>query len=402
MKQANNKEVDFLLRSLARGRRVEQSPGLGGSASGDENPAPFAHLDADELNSYAEGVLPAPARARYTEHLADCESCRRLATGLTQAAGATGRYKVLDERRESIFGSRLATFFSPAVLRYAVPALALTAVIAISMIALRQQRRPEFVALNQPTDSPASSSESGETELRSTTEPSATQQRRIESKTNDDASNRKNDLQREKSALDQSPSTSTFDTSTKPSPSTDSAKSGQAGGVAALSPSFAPEPSPPLPASRPVPSEANEITTTAKEQPAEHEDQARKREQDKNQPRDSSASQRLSKAGAISLNARRVPESGMENTTESRAGGKDKKESRDEGETRTVSGRHFRHQGNTWIDTAYDSSRATINVSRGSEQFRSLVADEPGIRAIAAQLAGEVIVVWKGKAYRIH
>ena len=34
------------------------------------------HLDADELNSYAEGMVPAPARVRYTEHLADCDLCR--------------------------------------------------------------------------------------------------------------------------------------------------------------------------------------------------------------------------------------------------------------------------------------------------------------------------------------
>ncbi|MDQ2936609.1 MAG: zf-HC2 domain-containing protein [Acidobacteriota bacterium] len=402
MKQPNNQEVDLLLRSLARGRRAEESPSPGGSTSGGENPARLGHLDADELNSYAEGVLPAPARARYTEHLADCENCRRLATGLTQAAGATGRYEVLDERKGSGFWSQLGAFFSPAVLRYAVPALALTAIIAISLIALRQPRRPEFVAVNQPTDSPAASSESGQTELRSPTEPTAAPQRRIEAKANDDASDRKKELSDEKSKLDQAPSTSTSGTSTKPSPLKDSAKSGQAGGVGALSPSFAPEPSPPPPASRPVPSEANEITTIAKEQSAEREDQVRQREQDKNQPRDSSASQRLSKAGAIGRSARRVPESGMESTTESRAGGKDKKESIDEVETRTVSGRHFRRQSNTWIDTAYDSSRATVNVARGSEQFRSLVADEPGIRAIAAQLAGEVIVVWKGKAYRIH
>jgi hypothetical protein len=400
MKQANNKEVDLLLRSLARAG-AEPSPLPGGSTSGGENADPFAHLDADELNSYAEGVLPAPARARYTEHLADCEICRGLAIGLTQAAGATRHHKVLEERRGSSFWGKLAAFFSPAVLRYGVPALALTAVIAISMIALRQQRRPEFVALNQPTESPAASSESRQTDLRPATEPPATQQTKIESKTNADASNRKNDLQPEKSASDQPPSTSTSGTLAKPSPLKDSAKSGQAGGIAALSPSFAPEPSPPPP-SRPAPGEANEITTIAKEQPAEREDQVRQREQDKNEPTDSSASKRLSKAGAIPLSARRVPESGMENMTESRAGGKDKKESRDEVETRTVSGRHFRHQSNAWIDTAYDSSRATINVARGSEQFRSLVADEPGIRAIAAQLAGEVIVVWKGKAYRIH
>src|SRR6185503_1133357 len=74
----------------------------------------------------------------------------------------------------------------------------------------------------------------------------------------------------------------------------------------------------------------------------------------------------------------------------------DKKSKSQEVETRTVAGRQFARDGNTWVDTAYDSSRPTINVARGSEQFRALVADEPGLRAIAQQLNGPVIVVWKG------
>lgn len=81
---------------------------------------------------------------------------------------------------------------------------------------------------------------------------------------------------------------------------------------------------------------------------------------------------------------------------------KSKKDSEDETETRTVSGRRFRRQGSLWIDTAYDPSRGTINVSRGSEQFRALVADEPAIRTIAEKLDGAVIIVWKGRAYRIQ
>jgi hypothetical protein len=43
-----------------------------------------------------------------------------------------------------------------------------------------------------------------------------------------------------------------------------------------------------------------------------------------------------------------------------------------------------------------------MSVVRGSEQYRVLVADEPSLRTIAERLAGEVIVVWKGRAYRIR
>jgi hypothetical protein len=71
-------------------------------------------------------------------------------------------------------------------------------------------------------------------------------------------------------------------------------------------------------------------------------------------------------------------------------------------ETRSVAGRRFRKSGNVWIDTAYHSSQQTFRVTRGSEQYRTLVGDEPEIRKIAEELDGEFIVVWKGRAYRIR
>lgn len=82
--------------------------------------------------------------------------------------------------------------------------------------------------------------------------------------------------------------------------------------------------------------------------------------------------------------------------------GADKGKNSKEVESRTVAGRRFVRDGNTWVDTTYDSSRATTRVARGSDQFRALVADEPGIRTIADQLDGIVIVVWKSRAYRIQ
>jgi hypothetical protein len=71
-------------------------------------------------------------------------------------------------------------------------------------------------------------------------------------------------------------------------------------------------------------------------------------------------------------------------------------------ETRTVAGRRFRRAGDAWIDTAYRSNEATTVVRRGSEQYRALIADEPEIARVANALGGEVVVVWKGRAYRIR
>jgi len=71
-------------------------------------------------------------------------------------------------------------------------------------------------------------------------------------------------------------------------------------------------------------------------------------------------------------------------------------------ETRDVSGRRFRRQGSAWVDTGYTSATATTNIKRGSEQYRALVADEPELQRIVGQLGGEVIVLWKGRAYRFR
>jgi hypothetical protein len=81
---------------------------------------------------------------------------------------------------------------------------------------------------------------------------------------------------------------------------------------------------------------------------------------------------------------------------------RDKEKSSSSGETRSVGGRTFRREGNGWVDTAYNSSASVVNVRRGSDQYRALVADEPGLKVISEQLSGPVTVVWKGRAYRIQ
>ena len=124
------------------------------------------HLDADELNSYAEGVLPAPARARYTAHLADCEKCRGIVTNLTLKTGAIDRQKEIEQQIRITFWQKLGVLFSFPVLRYAIPAFAVFAVIAVGVVALRQQRRSQFVAQNQQAQPQVAATEITDARLR--------------------------------------------------------------------------------------------------------------------------------------------------------------------------------------------------------------------------------------------
>jgi len=68
-------------------------------------------------------------------------------------------------------------------------------------------------------------------------------------------------------------------------------------------------------------------------------------------------------------------------------------------ETRSVGGRKFVRQGNRWVDQKFKSSMSIKNVARGSDDFAEL---DSSLRSIAQQLAGELMIVWKGKAYLIR
>jgi hypothetical protein len=395
MKQGNNNEVDLLLRALSRQR--DDSALQRGSASGDGKRVSANHLDADELNSYAEGVVPAVARVRYTEHLADCEACRSIVIGLTQATGGANRYEVPERQSGLSFWQMLTALFSPAVLRYAVPALVLTAVIGIGFLALRQQRRSDFIAQVQPENS---QSPQGKTGSDSRPPPSATIQNETRSATNTGTTHEQSTFKDKKDQVSQPSLSSSESTVAKAPLAKDAGAAGAGAGVTDLRPGYAPEPkaaAPPPPA--PL-FEGEKSAELASERPAKREDQDRSRDEYRNQPRDDVHGPNRS---AAQRNTTALPANGRVGGLMAQGGPSvDKNKKGAEVGTRSLSGRHFTREGDVWVDTAYESSRATIRVTRGSEQFRALVADEPGIRTIAEQLKGVVIVVWKNRAYRIQ
>lgn len=387
MKEAKNNEVDLLLRSLAQSRG--ESP-----LQRSDHDSFSEHLDADELNSYAEGVAPAAARSRYTEHLADCAGCRRVVIGLTQAAGRATRYETPDQQTAVNFWQKLALVFSPAVLRYAVPALVLAGVIGIGLVALRQKPQSEFIAQDRRIESGPPLAQSNQTPAPGPN--SATTAKNFDSQT-DLETKKNNDLQNEKSQIAQAPANAP-DSNVAIAPlDKDATKTGQAAGGSEL---YALEPKPPAPPPASVtPSEADKPAGFIKEQPAKREEQDRQRAEFGVQSSDEHGPNRSAAPRPSTATLARGRDDGL------RAGGpsSDKKTKTNEVESSTtVAGRHFRRDGNTWVDTDYESPRATINLRRGSEQFRALVGDEPGLRTIADQLSGVVYVVWKNRAYRIQ
>lgn len=396
MKTTDKNEMDLLLRALGR----DASARSAGASAAQSQHEIGAHLDADELNCYAEGIVSSAERARYNKHLADCDSCRRIVVGLVPAAGVNRRYDSLEQKRGWNLREKLTALFAPSVLRYAVPALALTAIIAIAIVALRQRPNTEFVAQNQTQTVPAGSSTG---ESQQPTSNNGPQSAVPPAQKEQPLANAKEKNLSQKSDVVQPPAAAPGTSARTERAANGFVQRGQSAGVAQSQPTFAPEPSE-APAPPPPPRTAlDDASKIGEARNAQTEAESQKRSRDDNYSRgreeNEVARPTSAKGGPSRNNSQNV---GGLSSVMSRSANKDEKGAGNAVETRRVSGRLFHRQGNAWVDADYASGRATVNVSRGSEQFRSLTADEPALRSIAEQLGGEVIVVWKGTAYRIR
>ncbi len=389
-----------------------------------------AHLDADEMNAYAEGALPEAARSRYFAHLADCDSCRKLVTDLTLAASVSNegkaRVAALDIKPPTSWRKWLGAIFSPPVLRYGVPALALFAVIIVAILATRSQREAGSVAQNKdesrysaPADAPGLSKAENTTATgtaqnhsNSNTAPLIEQQGQTEPVavgTPLPATS----APREESAPAVPQGTVAKSATPQVADAKDKSREfGESGKREQDEVAAAP---PPTPQSPVLSAPANE---------PENSDRRDEQKKPRVAGKDNDAlpiNGRAAAGGAIANKRAETNEDrevvgqtaatttarSTQNQTRRRPSAKsgpadmaaDKERS---AQTRSAGGRQFQRQGGAWVDTAYNSSRSTTNIRRGSEQYRALIADEPGLRAIAEQLGGEVIVVWKSRAYRFY
>ena len=387
MTQQTNNEIDLLLRRL--GRR-------GGSGVPDVD---ADHLDADELNAYAENALPAAARTRYAKHLADCSRCRDLVVQLSAAAGLVAAAEPSKVIAPAGLRAFLASLFSPMVLRYAVPALGLivVAVIGFSFFRSRENFAPQVAqrtagpaTLDQPTATTPQVNSSHEN-TQATAGKTAPQLRDNEEK------------QAKRGEPNGAAAPAAAEPQAQPTETDRLAKAERPASTPANETPPPPKASVEVQSAQPAIETETRIQTeqsqetkarnvsrekaaaTARNEPVREE---QKKLKDTAAPQPSAAKSKVDSDSVGGFIAGRRP----------RADEKDK----DAAETRSVGGRRFRKQDGVWVDTAYESGSATVNVTRGSEQYRALVADEPGIKTIADQLDGQIIVVWKGRAYKIR
>lgn len=443
MKSDSNTEMELLLRRHARrNKTMPAARAAGASAHEADQQAGGTHLDADEMNAYAENALPAPARARSMAHLADCDNCRAIVTNLTLAANVPLTHPEGDAvQATSPKGSWrewLAALLSPPLIRYGATALVLISVVGIVFIAIRQkdaQRRgdePALVARNndrsetqntsivkQP-EATTSSTATSASPQQSSAGPAPVQPREGEASQSAAGPADREALANTKEANEQTREAERVSVlQSEPPPPAAGVLSRQERAsrdqrdedLAAAAPAQA-APPPPVTAARPsARAGAPAATETARLGQTRTDDSTSdgrgegygttgntaSREAEERQATTSAKS-----APSTEARRRAAPRARtMTEGSDANAGGGSAAGGRASA-TREAGGRQFRRQGSAWVDTAYTQGRATVNVARGSEQYRALTADEPGLRSIAEQLGGEVIVVWKGRAYRIR
>jgi hypothetical protein len=453
MKPEFDRETDALLRDHAR-RGGARAAGDGAASfardglSSDRGVAFAEHLDADELNAFAENAAPEAARARFLSHIADCDDCRRAATGLALAANAALARDEPQVSKEKIAAASwrawLAALFAPGAWRYAMPVVALLGVGVVALVLMKQVPLDNRGAAPQGEAqlANANSAEQGQraTVFADKQQPAQTSTQPQTHAAADAPAATNEVARRDADAIVNPVDAKSGGTITPVSPG--AAKPGEGVGATAgasqsqvaqrraeeLQPPPAVASAPVLSATpAPPQSKLNEVASaTAKEmsksvkdeesaERAEARKKSRSAEPKRGEPSENAppAPRASSRAALNSDDTSSADRSGgsRNRQLESRARedrARDDKEKRgseaDDNsptETRKVVGRKFRRQGDSWIDTAYNSSQATTVVRRNSEQYRALVADEPEIGRIASALGGEVVVVWKGRAYRI-
>ena len=381
MRQEPNNEIDLLLRRLSRGQ---------GERVADTR---SDHLDADELSSYAENALPAAARLRYTEHLAECARCRELVVQLGAAAGVMLAEEPARISAPSGLRKFFASFFSPMVLRYAVPAMAVLVVAVIGLVVFRQndsfmaRRSVSGPGVSTQQAEPARPFSGGQdqTQLKHDAAVDTPQVR---------ANKAKQPAASEETATTAAPVSTPIDETKKvaEAPKVENAQPA----ASEPAPPPAPKPSDSIAAGKRVEPQAQKDTEQARIAAAKEVDQQAKLQEGQRSEGAGTGSDRPGKDKA------KVATRGVFGAAANEKARRDSDDNYvDDGETRSVAGRRFRKQRGIWIDTAYGGA-ATVNLTRGSEQYRALVADEPDIKTIAEQLDGQIIVVWKSRTYRIR
>lgn len=350
MKNEFDHKLDQLLRrhhTAARRADLRSARESGSSSEVAANQASTsAHLDADEFNAYLQLALPDASRLRLTAHLADCNACRQNITLLARETLDHAPQAIVneeaapdEERQTGVVALPVATWQERFVALFRTPGYAY----ALPAVALLITACVALLIYSR-------TSHDGGNQIVVLTD---TTQKQAADANYDLSHANGNNL----------PPTNANATNSN------AAATGQTNNV---------------------PENTAPVQTTVENKNTETGGDTGSNNQnvDGNQPSYANNERAQTPAALNTNNNARTPEAPPQGESEiSRA---------------QVAGRRFTRQRGVWTDRSYTSAQQTFIVTRDSEQYRALVADEPSIGRIAEQLNGEVVVVVKNSAYRIR
>jgi len=386
-----DKEINAILRKA--GQHAATGPASAASA----------HIDADMIAAFAENALPDRARPPMIQHFASCDRCRKLLSSsilLNSEAGATAASSAVP----AIVGETVLPWYQRL---FKMPGMALamgaivltfTGVLAFLVLQNRGDRQTAVSEVMEPQDKRGGPYDSGLTGEGSSSN-STTVQTLNSNAASSNAAMSSNTAARELQPLSDSnaasnsaPPTGRVDAGEAPviagtddrSRAADSVGTGAGYGGAGLPAAAPPPKEPAVDVAKTEADEKKLDNDKLNEQPKDLELAKRKEAEEQRATRDAPA------AAAKSGPARSGPMQMKSNQSGNRV--------YDMSVTRKVGGRSFNNRDGAWYDTGYHG-QSTINIGRGTEEFKKL---DGGLRSIANNLGGVVVVVWKGKAYRIQ
>lgn len=426
MNQEHDKELDILLRRQAKSERNRKIVAMsfneenGNEAFGVET---SVHLDADAMNAYAENALPQPTRVRYAEHLISCDACRQLVTQLALTANPIAFEKKENEVVETIspvktWGEWFSSFFTLPTLKVAGPIAAVLCFAAITFVALQRsdlkestsspvQAQKENASYNSPDGAKSDSGnvESGTAQKGKTNGNSTTSNTGAAEPDNKTKASSKSGEPEEK-VSDETSTSSTNEERTDASKRAEGDKSKSAD--AQPSPVASQQPSGPA-----VANQQNTVQETGQRQTAPRKGPSRNNQEAKLNRDRSNQAENTASGGATASKPDAKPKDAERKAAKSSSTPpspvkKQTVDSDDEDEklaksesaanTRSVEGKQFIQKGSAWVDEAFKGG-STTNIKRGSDEYNKL---DTGLRSICEKLGGELIVVWKSKAYKIY
>ena len=375
-----DKEIDAMLRNTRR-----DGPVYVGDA------AASRHLDADEIAAFAENAMPEKGRALYTAHLADCDRCRKVLSNLlmmnAEAAPAAALPSAITIAERDLPWYRKLFLFPN--LAYLMGSLVLVFGGFLAFSIIQNSGMGDSAIMTQVSEN---ETRSGGPNFES--EPTLSDQY----STNSNANAAANVAPSNSMELANANTSRLSGAEGERGPQAETALRDDAG-VSLDGTAAATAPAPP-PAALAAPKDADA---------RERDEQAKGRAEEKvagNVPQEAFKNDAMLQKQQPGIAAQSGPMRNNENrynrqleNMDSRAAAKKSAKSEEESSgRRVVGGRTFERKQSVWYDTAYQG-RPTINVRRGSDEFNRLDA---GLRSIANNLSGTIVVVWGAKAYRIQ